>query len=80
MYFDRIKADDPSGKASVHCFLRTSRRDGREYHQIPTMRQDLGRLYAAMGLEKPRILPGGKTVVDSQRKLQSRRKTLINKA
>jgi len=60
MYFDRIKPENPSGKAYVHYFLRTPQREGREYHQIPTMRQDLGMLYAAMGLEKPRILPGGK--------------------
>jgi len=28
----------------------------------------------AMNLEKPRILPGGKTIADSQKKLPSRRK------
>ena len=76
MYVDRIKPENLiSGKAYVHCFLRTSRREGREYHQVPTMRQDLGMLSAAMSLEKPRILPGGKTVADSQRKLQCRRKS-----
>jgi len=57
------------------CTARVNLGDGREYHQIPAMRQDLGMLYAAVNLEKPRILPGGKTVADSQRKLQSRRKS-----
>ena len=56
------------------CTARVNFGDGREYHQVPTMRQDLEMLYTAMNLEKPRILPGGKTIADSQKKLPSRRK------
>ena len=56
------------------CGVRVRVKGGQEISMIPRPRRDLERLFAALGVPPPVMLPTGRTNADTERKLKSRRK------
>lgn len=57
------------------CTLKYKRGGDKELHQIPGVPKTIADLYESLEVSPPKIIPGGKTIVDSTKKLPSRRKT-----
>ena len=56
------------------CLLEVSLGGRPSYHQVPTPRDDVRRLFDAAGVEIPAALPLAPTRVATKRKLPQRRK------
>jgi len=57
------------------CGVRMDVPGGAEIYTIPRPAPALGRLFALSGIQPPLVLPTGRTLADTERKLRSRRKS-----
>jgi transposase len=70
---DRTVSENLSALSGL-CGIRLRVKGGQEIYMIPRLRRELERLFSALDVQPPVILPAGRTNADTKRKLTSRRK------